>query len=170
MPSKTDFHGDGGGAGGPRKKCNHQTWREINDAKYLDKVVDYDKSHHKRYRSDSEDTVENTEMPAPKRFKESPRYWDNSEESSSSIDSEKSPIKRYRSDSDESDYSHETKKYKKELHVDDENRPIKGCRSETDSDDDCLPTPKRGRKDEISGGKRQISNEYDGDNENEGNS
>ena len=93
------------------KRYGGETWRNEMDKKYLHKVIDYDKFPHKRYRSDSEDTDENTEIPAPKRFKESPSYCGNSEESSSSIDSEKSQIKRSRSyDSDESDYSPESKK------------------------------------------------------------
>ena len=108
MPYKTDFHEDSWGTGGPTKKYDYQTWREINDAKYLDKTLDYNKYPHKRYRSESDET---NYSPEPKRFKESPRYWDesyNSEESS--IEGEHHPIKRYRSGSSESDYLPESKK------------------------------------------------------------
>ena len=117
MPSETDFHdGDGGGGDGgpPIKNYDYERWREIKDAKYLDKVIDYEKFPNKRDRSDSDSDSDNS--PDSKRFKEEPRYWSESYDSEeSSVDGEKRPIKRSRSytDSNESDYSPDPKRYKK---------------------------------------------------------
>ena len=111
MPYKNSFDGDSGGTDTPIEKYGDtpdkwgkvygdQPWREINDARYLHKLTDYDKHPHKRYRSESD---ESTEMPLLKK----PRYR--------SEEIQNRAIKRRRSESgsDLSDDPPLPKRYKK---------------------------------------------------------